>query len=1156
LEYLIVENKMKKIQLTAAALLLLGNMAMAQTPANRTATTIATDALGQMPAQNSKDYKQLMQEFISSGNEGIQMLVKMLDTPYQGDHTNVDYAISGITNYVSGLNDENARLALSKTYLEALQSTDKRETQAFLIRQLQRIGKDECIEPLTGYLANEKLSGPSARALSSIGSNKAGEALLEALKKSAASSKSQRDICNALAEIHYQAAEPFMLTLVKANDLKTHKCVINALAHLGTKASLKILADEAQKANYTFEKTGANEAFIALLKRVAQQGDTKEVTKYAEKLYKNSTKINRTQSRDAAIQILLTTEPEKRIKLLLKALKDSDKAYRNTALNLASPYADQEMYIKVLKDFKKFDTDAQVDILNWMGHESKMAAKHELIKNLELRFDLTAKQLILAQLNSTEYPLVEAAVWALTRIGDTSVIPSIASLLDNSDKQIVLLAQDALMAFNGDISQNVVSVMGKASDSGKIACLELLANRKANQYFVNIIALIDSPSPAVQKAAYTALKDVVSENDFTQLCGLLETAPVDEISAVQEAIIYALRLKPASQQVQTISSRMLQAGSSNAYLYYKILASTEETDALSTIEKGFDKESGKAKDFAFDALLTWNDTKVCDKLYRICEANDTYFEQALSRYVQLVSDPKFTGENRLLSLRKVMEIAQTDKQKSMILSNIGNTGTYMGLFYAYPFLHQTGTQGAAASAIFTIAQQHPEYTGDNIKSMLNEVKDLLTSEDARYERSAIEKMINEMPDEKGFVSIFNGNDLQGWKGLVENPIKRAQMSESKQAKAQAKADDSMRQDWKVEDGTLTYVGDGYDNLCTQKKYGDFELYLDWKLDPAGPQADAGVYLRGTPQVQIWDTARTNVGAQVGSGGLYNNSVNRSTPLCVADNKLGEWNSFYIKMIGDRVTVYLNGILVTDNVILENYWDRTQPIFPLEQIELQAHGSKVYYRDIYVKELKQVEPSQLTADEKKEGFKMLFDGTNMHEWTGDTKNYQMENGTITMHPSKSFGGNLYTKEEFANFDFKFEFKLTPGANNGLGIRTPLEGDAAYVGMELQIIDNSSPIYANLHVYQYHGSVYGVIPAKRGALKPVGEWNTERVIADGDHIKIIVNGIVVVDGNIREAGGNGTLDHKQHPGLFNKTGHIGFLGHGHEVSFRNIRVKKLK
>lgn len=158
----------------------------------------------------------------------------------------------------------------------------------------------------------------------------------------------------------------------------------------------------------------------------------------------------------------------------------------------------------------------------------------------------------------------------------------------------------------------------------------------------------------------------------------------------------------------------------------------------------------------------------------------------------------------------------------------------------------------------------------------------------------------------------------------------------------------MRSGWSVNDGMLVFNGKG-DNLCTDKQYGDFEMYVDWMLDPAGPEADAGIYLRGTPQVQIWDTSRVNVGAQVGSGGLYNNSVNESKPSKVADNKLGEWNSFYIKMVGDRVTVILNGEKVVDDVILENYWDRKQPIFPVEQIELQAHGSKVYYRNIYVKE---------------------------------------------------------------------------------------------------------------------------------------------------------------------------------------------------------------
>ena len=154
-------------------------------------------------------------------------------------------------------------------------------------------------------------------------------------------------------------------------------------------------------------------------------------------------------------------------------------------------------------------------------------------------------------------------------------------------------------------------------------------------------------------------------------------------------------------------------------------------------------------------------------------------------------------------------------------------------------------------------------------------------------------------------------------------------------------------------------------------------------------------------------------------------------------------------------------------------------------------------------------------------------------------------------------NALNKDEYKDFVFRFEFKLTPGANNGLGIRTPTEGDAAYVGMELQILDNDAPIYKNLEPYQYHGSVYGVIPAKRGALKPVGEWNYQEVIAKGNHIKVILNGEVIVDGDIAKASDNGkaTADHKQHPGLLNEKGHIGFLGHGSEVHFRNIRIKEL-
>ncbi len=355
----------------------------------------------------------------------------------------------------------------------------------------------------------------------------------------------------------------------------------------------------------------------------------------------------------------------------------------------------------------------------------------------------------------------------------------------------------------------------------------------------------------------------------------------------------------------------------------------------------------------------------------------------------------------------------------------------------------------------------------------------------------------------------------------------------------------------MENGILVFTGEG-ENLCTTRSYGDFEMIVDWKITPRG---DAGIYLRGSPQVQIWDTSRRDAGAQVGSGGLYNNGVHERNPLKVADNAVGDWNTFRIIMQGERVTVYLNGVLVVDHVIMENYWDRSIPIFPAEQIELQAHGTWVGYRDIFIREIPRPEPYRVSEEEKTEGFVELFDGLSMFNWTGNTKDYVVENGCIAIYPKYGGKGNLYTKAEYSDFIFRFEFQLTPGANNGIGIRTPMEGDAAYAGMEIQVLDNTAEIYRNLKEYQYHGSVYGVIPAKREYLKPVGEWNSEEILAQGSHIRVTLNGIIIVDGDIAEAGKNGTLDHREHPGLLNTTGHIGFLGHGSEVKFRNLRIKDL-
>jgi hypothetical protein len=503
----------------------------------------------------------------------------------------------------------------------------------------------------------------------------------------------------------------------------------------------------------------------------------------------------------------------------------------------------------------------------------------------------------------------------------------------------------------------------------------------------------------------------------------------------------------------------------------------------------------------------------------------------------------------LLQLQNEMEKASNPIEQQQILSAAEKIKGIGSMAFVGKYLSNPVLQKQAASIVVRQSLSDVSLHGPMVKYLLEEARSKIQGEDSAVLKNLSDARLKEMSEEHGFVSLFNGKDLTGWKGLVGNPISRGKMTADALDAAQAKANESIRKDWVVKDGLLIFTGHG-DNLATEKKYGNIELYVDWKITEKG---DAGIYLRGSPQVQVWDTSRREVGAQVGSGGLYNNTVNPSKPSSVADNAIGTWNTFRIIMKGEKVTVYLNGVKVTDEVTLENYWDRKQPIFPEEQIELQAHGTYVAYRNIYLRELPD-EKTLITPQEQADGFLPVFNGKDLTGWTGNLAGYQAENGAIVVHPEKS-GGNLYTENTYGDFVLRFDFQLTPGANNGIGIRTPLSGDAAYVGMEIQVLDNEHPKYSQLQPYQYHGSVYGVIPARRGFLLPTGEWNREEISIKGNQIKVTLNGTVITEGDLAESSKNGTMDHKEHPGLLRKEGHIGFLGHGDVVRFKNIRIKKL-
>ncbi len=697
--------------------------------------------------------------------------------------------------------------------------------------------------------------------------------------------------------------------------------------------------------------------------------------------------------------------------------------------------------------------------------------------------------------------------------------------------------------------------LNETSGATKAAFIDLIAANAGNVYFDDILALTRSQNEEERKAAFSALKSISNEENLDALIDLLLAVDSkEEVKEAQSAIIVIAR------EVKTEKSeegKLLQAleRTNKKERIIPILPETGGDAALKIISGYFKNSSGIVKETAFEALTNWKDYAAAQSLFEICQTSShEYRPKAFASFVRQVQSAGLPDDQKLLQFRKIMPYASGAADQRLVINAIGNLKTFLSLAYLEQYLDSEELQQAAGRAIMRISlpdsQGENGFSGEKVRSLLKRVASLVKGDESEYEIININNYLNRMPREEGFVSMFNGKNLKGWQGLVGNPITRSKMSPAELAKKQEEANVKMLENWSVRDNTIVFNGKGA-NLCSMKEYGDFELIADWRITKDG---DSGIYLRGSPQVQIWDTARVDVGAEVGSGGLYNNKKYESKPLKVADNPVGEWNTFHITMIGENVTVFLNGILVVDNVPLENYWDREQPIFSTGSIELQAHGTDLAFRDIYIREINSDEIG-LTEEEKVEGFVSLFNGVNLNGWQGNTTDYIAKNGELLVQPSRGSRGNLFTQKEYSDFIIRFDFLLTPGANNGLGIRTPLTGDPAYVGMELQILDDSAPVYANLKEWQYHGSVYGVIPPKRGYLKPVGEWNEQEVIVKGPRITITLNGTVILDGDIEEASRNGTLDGREHPGLKREKGYIGFLGHGSELKFRNIRIKEL-
>ncbi len=1104
----------------------------------RTLDTKIADLLMQIPADNEAQLNVQMKAMLSLEEAGLQQVLGMIIPPGTEDDTKPRMAVESFSRFLSQPGMEKEKAQWESQLLLEIEKRENPLVKGFLMSQLNYIGGVATVTGLEKYLADETLFDPAIRAMRDADPGAAANLFVKYLQQT--TGQAQIALLNALGKTGNRSHAASVGALAGSTNPDLQKGVLAALAKLGNPDSYSVLNNAAKAVGHMPDPTHATSSLLAYAETVSELGNPSLSKKICKQLMKKCSSKEQIHFKIRALLIAAGNEKiESSVTLLVDALENDEKPYRMAALDYAAKSnTPVEPWIIALKESKKSEVKAEIIFLfGLLRSEATVEVVTSFLTDSDAQVrQQAAKSLALIQKEKAVPELIRYAM-TYPEVPDTETAKS--ALLQTVGKQQV---------------HWLVEQLNPAREGAKAVFIEVIAEKGDPAHFPVLFSQLDQGG-LVRSAVLASLYRVSSEEHMDDLLPLfVQLDNRQEQMHLEKALVASVK---SSADHSAGTSRLLSFAKEHSTLhkFIGVLAGVGGKEALDAVYDVYNSGSENSRKEAFKALVSSNDIEAADALFEICkvapEVSDK--EKSFRSYVRAVLGSTLPDDQKLLLLRKIEPLSPHQETSRMLINALGYIKTFLSFVTLSSYLDDEVLRMDAANALVRVVL--PSQGLDNglkgkiVKENLIRAREIVTGPDSEYLKIDIEDYLNKMSDQPGFVSMFNGKDLTGWQGLAADPVKKAKLSEKELMRLQEEADAKLKENWSVKDQCIVFNGHG-SNLCSIKEYGSFEMIVDWRITKKG---DSGIYLRGSPQIQIWDTSRVEVGAQVGSGGLYNNQEHERIPLVVADNPVGEWNTFRITMLDERVTVYLNGQLVVDDVVMENYWDRSIPIFPSGSIELQAHGTDLAFRDIYVKEI-ELAGCPLSEEEKTEGFRSLFNGKDLTGWTGKNHSYKVEEGTIVVRPDDS-GGNIYTEKEYDDFVFRFEFKLSPGANNGLGIRTPMQGDAAYSGFELQILDNTAPVYANLKPYQYHGSVYGIIPAKRGFLKPVGEWNSEEVWIKGDDIRITLNGTTIVEGNLKEATRNGTADGKEHPGLERTGGYIGFLGHGSLVWFRNIRIKEL-
>lgn len=372
--------------------------------------------------------------------------------------------------------------------------------------------------------------------------------------------------------------------------------------------------------------------------------------------------------------------------------------------------------------------------------------------------------------------------------------------------------------------------------------------------------------------------------------------------------------------------------------------------------------------------------------------------------------------------------------------------------------------------------------------------------------------------------IFNGKDLTGWTTALADTDKRKKLQGEELTRETAAADAHKAEHWTVKDGVLCFDGKG-DSLATAASYDDFEFLFDWKIEP---NSDSGIYVRGYPQVQIWDATVH----PEGSGGLYNNPISPNNPLVRADRPPGEWNSMRIRAVTERVTVWLNDQRVVQDCPLQNFWDPSKRVAAKGPVELQAHGTPICFRNLRLKSI----PKSSTIYQAPSWFP-LFNQEDLSYWTCKPGAWAAESATIKCKG----GSNIYNDRGHSDYILDFEVKLAKGASTGVFVRITDTKDPEAHGLMLVLADEDANVKPS---NTSNGALLNVAPPMtKVKMRPAGEWNTVNIMVYEKLVTAVINGERVLDIDLNqwsEVGKNPDGTTNPYPVALKNLEKLGFVG----------------